>query len=125
MSTKTQSLIARVYRTLPDIDAGWGRNPIEKLARQCESAEREHRRGRPAVRGFTCADAARYFTIRYLHDYATNHDRMPTIEDVLDIRAECILAAAIVARYPDQLRAWVATVPAEFLALDYCEMVQS
>ncbi len=128
--TKTQSLIRAVYQSLPDCDAGWGRNYVDNLRDQCERAERQHRSGRPAgvsaPRAFSVADAGRYFAAHYLYEMATGKVQTPALSQMLHVRSEYMYAAAMVSddAIGPKLRQWALTVPAAFAALDYCELVK-
>lgn len=125
MTTKTQKLIASVYRSIPEMREGFVEYP-DALMKVCEREEKQHRNGwRPAgwcSRNFSAADAARYFAVKWLHDYAAN-GRLPDISEYLSVKESCLIAACLVARNRVLLSKWAETVPAEFLALDYVEMM--
>jgi len=109
----------------------WFSDARTKLFRACEAAERKHRSHswcpglghHPRVR-FTVVDAARYFTVRWLLDYARKPESMPTVKDYGHILSECFLAASIVLNFPDEIRAWARDVPIAFEGIDYVALMQ-
>lgn len=121
--TKTQKLIGRVFASLPEMHHGF-HDCDRLLLDECVAAERQHRRGRGSVRGFTPVDAGRYFAAAYLHGMVTGARKVPEVGDYLSFRHELYTAAAIVHENREALTAWAATVPAEFVALDYCDLMQ-
>lgn len=122
--TKANAIILSAYRALPDIHVGFRLIIQDTLLDECEAAERQHRRGRPAVRGFSTRDAARYFVVKYLRDYMLKPSSKPNLEDYLHIRRECFLAASIVQNHGAKLVSWVKSVPAEFDSVDYVDLMQ-
>lgn len=123
-----QRTIARFYNSIPECQHSWRTYPRD-LAAECEAAERQHRRGRPSgiagPRGFSVADAGRYFAAKYLYEFATGH-KLPDVADYLSYRHECFTAAAVYLQNKDALETWARGADAAaFLALDYCNMVKS
>lgn len=126
MTTKARRIIRKFYDSIPELHHSWRTYPRD-LAREFEAAERQHRKGRPfevrAPRGFSVADAGRYFAAKYLYEYATGH-ALPEVADYLSYRHECFTAAAVYMQNKDALRKWAREVnAAEFLALDYCKLM--
>ena len=99
----------------------------------CEE-ERQHRRGKPDgwiyPKGASIQGAARLFVVKRIAEYMLG-DRVPSIGDILHFQPSAIYAAAIVANYPDEIRAaWdgkrnngLTLNVSELAALDYCVFV--
>lgn len=121
--TKNQAnkIVATLFRDIPDIYQGFGlmRDKLYNLELQ---AEKDHRSNRPSPKGFSTADAARYFTVQHLYDGAT---ASYTIESVIDIRYEAILGVAFAKRYSEELASWMEAVrQSEFAQVDYAELMK-
>lgn len=120
--TKVQAnaLINKLFAAIPDIYQGFGlmRDKLERLEKE---AEKEHRRNRDSVKGFSVGQAAKYFTVQHLFD---GESSTYTIESVIDIRYEAILGAAYAKRYAKELAQWFELVKqSEFSKIDYSEMM--
>ena len=121
--TKTQAntLINTLFAAIPDIYQGYG-TMREILFAMEKQAEKKHRYNRPAVKGFSVAQAAKYFTIQHLFDGAT---ASYTIEAMIDIRHEALLGCAYARRYSEELKGWMETVHAsKFSEIDYSELMK-
>lgn len=120
--SKAQSTITKFYYSIPECHHSWRTYPRD-LALECERAEKQHRKGRPAPRNFSAADAGRYFAAKYLYEYATGH-ALPEVADFLSYRHECYTAAAVYLQNKEALDKWAREVDAAaFLALDYCRLM--
>ena len=131
-TAKQRRLIRAVFDTVPEVESSFrtARGTVYALAL---ASERQHRRpvftsygrmGHPPAPGFSADTAARYFTVKWLADYAKPGAKLPDIGAVMSIRSECYTAAAWVALEPGTLRAWSLTIPKEFFALDYAELMK-
>ena len=121
--TKTQAnaIINTLFAAIPDIYHGFGlmRDNMERLEKD---AEKKHRYNRPAVKGFSVGQAAKYFTIAHLFDGAT---ASYTIEAMIDIRHEALLGCAYARRYSEELKEWMEMVHAsKFAEIDYSELMK-
>ena len=121
--TKTQAnaIINTLFAAIPDIYQGFGlmRDNMERLEKE---AEKKHRYNRPAVKGFSVGQAAKYFTISHLFDGAT---ASYTIEAMIDIRHEALLGCAYARRYSEELKGWMEMVFAsKFAEIDYAELMK-
>lgn len=128
---RARSLIIEAFRNAPEIYSGFRRVIQDTLYDECHAAEKQHRRGHPAVAGFSVALAAQYFAVRYVRDYMLHADKMPNVGDYLHLRHECFTAAAIVRQYgfgrgseSKKLQDWIASIPPEFDAIDYPDMMK-
>ena len=126
MKTKTlkpAAIIAQSFDSIPDIYDGFNtiRNRITDLAYK---SEKEYRQDSMPNRGFTAADASRYFVVRWLAGYVTGKNALPEIADISHMRPDVVLAASYAAEHRAMLKDWAESVPAEFWALDYCELMK-
>lgn len=120
---KTVRLIRSVYESIPELPTTMI-DPIGKLRTAMLQAEREHRAWSGGPYRLSCDDAAQYFTAIWLHRYASGSHKLPSLSDALDLKPAVVTAAMLTARHRTTLRRWAKTVPAEFVALDYCRMVR-
>lgn len=120
---KQMDVIASAYRSIPELFRGFG-DDKERLYEKCLASETQHRRGHPAPRGFSTANAAKYFAVKWLHEYLTESDKLPTLAQYLHMREECYFAAAMTVEHAEALAGWPDKVPAEFLALDYAALME-
>jgi hypothetical protein len=121
--TKSQAvkLINSLFNAIPDIYQGFGLMRDNMYFKELD-AEKQHRRNRPSVKGFTATDAARYFTVSHLYQGAT---ASYTIEDMIDIRHEALLGCAYARRYAEELKEWMELVrTSEFHLVDYAELMK-
>ena len=121
--TKTQAntIINTLFAAIPDIQPGFYvmRDKLERLEKE---AEKKHRYNHPAVKGFSVAQAAKYFTISHLFDGAT---ASYTIEAMIDIRHEALLGCAYARRYSEELKGWMEIVHAsKFAEIDYSSLMK-
>lgn len=127
MTTKAQQVkfIDRAFNALPNIERGFS-SMKEKLFEMNLKAERQHRRHRPAPKGFSAQAAARLFTIKHLAESLEAPDRY-TVADILCIRAECLHAQAYANEHRAEiLSAWTARGidPADIRAIDYAALME-
>lgn len=121
--TKTQAnaIINTLFAAIPDTYHGF-ETMREILFALEKDAEKKHRYNRPAVKGFSVSQAAKYFTISHLFDGAT---ASYTIEAMIDIRHEALLGCAYARRYSEELKGWMEIVHAsKFAEIDYAEMMK-
>ena len=125
MKTKAQqiAIIDRAYLSIPVIEHQFT-NLRAMLFEECKAAEKQHRRGHPAPRGFSVGAAARYFTVKYLRHFALDPGRIPTIKDYLSVRRELFTAASIYFNAQDEITEWAESVDPEFDAIDYCKLMR-
>lgn len=126
MKTKTQkpaAIITKAFDAIPDIYDGF-RTIRERIFDVAYKSEKAYRTDRRAIPGFTAADAARFFVVRWLAGYTTGRDAMPTISEISHMRLDVVLAASYAAEHHDRLLSWAESVPAEFLALDYAALMK-
>lgn len=126
MNTKTlkpAAIIAKYFYALPDIYDGFS-TIRTRLFDVAYKSEKEYRKDRRPNRGFTTADAARYFVVRWLSRYVTGKYEFPTIAEVNHMRPDCVMAASYAAEHHDRLIAWAESLPDEFLALDYAALMK-
>lgn len=121
--TKTQAnaIINTLFAAIPDVYQGFGlmRDNMERMEKE---AEKKHRYNRPAVKGFSVGQAAKYFTIQHLFDGTT---ASYTIESMIDIRHEALLGCAYARRYSEELKVWMEMVFAsKFSEIDYSELMK-
>ena len=96
-----------------------------KLFRMNLEAERHHRRGRPAPKGFSANAAARLFTVRHLAEALEKPNRYQ-VDDILHIRTECLHAQAYASKHRAEiLEAWekAGIKIDDVLAVDYSELM--
>lgn len=122
--TKAQAntIINTLFAAIPDIYQGFGlvRDNLERMEKE---AEKNFRRNRDAIKGFSVTQAAKYSTIQHLFDGAT---ASYTIEDMISIRHEALLGCAYARRYSEELKFWMEDVHAsKFAEIDYAEMMAS
>ena len=128
MTSKAQQLktIDRAFYALPQIFHHY-KTIGEKLYSMNLEAERQHRKGRTAPKGFSANAAARLFTVLHLAQALEMPDRFK-ITDVLHIRLECLYANAYAIEHRAEiLAAWDAAKvdTAEILAVDYSNLMQA
>lgn len=122
--TKTQAnaIINTLFAAIPDFGSGF-QSAKDKMYDLEKDAEKKHRYNRPAVKGFSVGQAAKYFTIQHLFDGVT---ASYTIEAMIDIRHEALLGCAYARRYSEELKVWMEMVFAsKFAEIDYAEMMAS
>ena len=122
--TKAQAnkIINTLFVAIPDIYQGFGlmRDNLERLEK---AAEKEHRKNRDSVQGFSVGQAAKYFTVQHLFD---GRESRYTIEALIDIRYEALLGQAYATRYAEKLTQWFELVAAsEFKSIDYASLMNS
>ncbi len=121
---KPRTLIEACFRDIPDVYDGFNlaRDNVYRLALE---GERKHRSGRSTTtpQDFTASLAAKYFTVKWLAEYASNRSNLPTIADVHRLRPDVVLAASYAAYYPETLGPWARAIPAEFWSLDYAVLM--
>lgn len=121
--TKAQAntIINTLFAAIPDACHGF--QPLREILFAMEKeAEKNFRRNRPAVKGFSVAQAAKYFTIQHLFDGAT---ASYTIEDMISIRHEALLGCAYAHRYSEELKGWMEAVhTSKFAEIDYAELMK-
>lgn len=122
-TSKQAAIINRAWNDLPECFRGFGDDKA-RLYVKCLESERQHRRVGRAPRGFSAQLAARYFVVKWLREYVTGADKLPTVADYLHIREECFMAAAMSVEHAEVLRPWAASVSPEFDTLDYAEMMK-
>jgi hypothetical protein len=121
---KPAVIIAKAFDAIPVIYAGF-RTIKEKMFDVSYKSEKEYRKDRAPIPGFTSADAARYFVVRWLAGYTTGKDAMPTIVDINHMRPDRVMAASYAAEHKDLLINWCAeSVTESFWALDYAKLMQ-
>lgn len=118
---KARTLIETAFRDIPDIYSGFSL-ARDIIYREALAGEKQHRNGRQSPRDFPATLAAKYFTVKWLAGYASGRDAMPTIANVHRMRRDCVLSASFAADYPE-FAEWAKSVPAEFWALDYVELM--
>lgn len=121
--TKAQAntIINTLFAAIPDTYHGF-ETMREILFALEKDAEKNHRYNRPAVKGFSVSQAAKYFTISHLFDGAT---ASYTIEAMIDIRHEALLGCAYARRYSEELKGWMEMVFAsKFAEIDYAELMK-
>lgn len=100
----------------------------EKLFKMELAAEKQHRSGRDAIKGFSVNQAAKYFTVSHLFDgmvAVKENKTIYTAKDILHIRNECIYAYAYALENTDKLESFYQFVlNSEFAALDYAELMK-
>lgn len=120
-NAQANTIINTLFAAIPDIYHGFGlmRDNMERLEKD---AEKKHRYNRPAVKGFSVGQAAKYFTIRHLFNGAT---ASYTIEAMIYIRHEELLGCAYARRYSEELKGWMEIVHAsKFAEIDYSELMK-
>ena len=99
----------------------------DKLFGMNLEAERHHRRGRPAPKGFSANAAARLFTVRHLAEALENPNRYQ-VDDILHIRTECLHAQAYANKHRAEiLEAWekAGIKIGDVLSIDYSELMSA
>lgn len=129
MKTKTlkpAAIIAQAFDSIPDIYDGF-RTIRTRLFDVAYKSEKEYRKDRNPIKGFTAADAARYFVVRWLAGYTIGEVPLPTIADISHMRPDCVLAASYAAEHRKLLMKWASqskSLPESFWALDYSELMK-
>ena len=123
MKTKAQAIkiINTLFNAIPVIHQGWttvhDRMYILELG-----AEKHHRKNRDNVVGFSCQNAARYFTIQHLFE---GKDGSYSIDSIIDIRFEALLGQAYAQRFNKELAEWFKLVESsEWDQVDYSELMK-
>jgi hypothetical protein len=120
---KPAAIIAQAFDAIPDIYDGF--NTIRtRLFKLYLASEKQFRKDKKPVAGFTAADAARFFIVQGLANYTTGTFTLPCIASISSMPYERVLAASYAAEHRHLLRDWAESVPAECLALDYCELMK-
>ena len=84
--------------------------------------ERQHRAGKARTWGASMADCARLFTVRRIAEELTRPQL--TVADIIGCQPSAMYAAAIAARYGEQVRAaWEGFDLSALAALDYCTVI--
>jgi hypothetical protein len=117
-------MIDKAFYAIPHMHVGSFTAGAERLFALALEGETQHRRGHPPIRGFSANAAARYFAVKWLREYVLYQDRIPDIRGILDLRPDVIYAAALVSKFAEVLSPWVDTVPADFDAIDYAELMK-
>ena len=117
----TRTVISAAYDSIPD-----GFNTArDRIYRAALDSERAHRKGRFGTpRDFPASLAAKYFTVKWLAEYTRRPSRLPTIAEIHRLRPDVVLAASFAADNTGALYAWAVSVPAEFWALDYADLMR-
>jgi hypothetical protein len=121
--TKTQAnkIVQDLFNKIPNIYHGY-RYIADKMYDMELKAEKEHRKSRDSVKGFSVGQAAKYFTVKHLIEGKTS---AYNVEAILDIRHECLIAQAYATRYAAELADWFALVESsEFNKIDYSDMME-
>lgn len=119
-----KAMIDAAFRSIPDLFRSFG-NDKDKLFDKCLTSERQHRNGRPSPRGFSAHTAARYFAVKWLHEYSTLGVNL-TVRDYLHVREECFFAAAMALEHQARLAPWAAAFALNnpgFSELDYAKLM--
>ena len=123
--TETVRLARRAYAVIERV-AGCHAESAKAAALE---AERRHRRGdfrKYHPRAASAEICAELFVSRFVAEYLTQFERMPGIADVLTLRPDSILAAAIVAEYGEKLYVAFGAAkidPRDVAKLGYCDAV--
>ena len=88
-----------------------------------EAAERRHRKGAPnGIRhGLGVRDAAKLFTVSHLLD-GWNDTHKWSVDDILNIRTECLYAQAYASRHYATLADWAKKWTPVFAEVDYAAL---
>jgi hypothetical protein len=118
---QANKIINTLFSAIPDIYQGFYlmRDNMERLEKE---AEKQHRRNRPAVNGFSVGQAAKYFTIQHLYQGKSSNY---TVEDMIDIRHEALMGQAYATRYRKELAQWFELVEqSQFKEVDYSDLMK-
>lgn len=126
-NTQTTKLINSAYDALDrlnDVSMSHYRDKIYALS---ETGERQHRKGSFGKGRYNCtvATAAKLFTVRWLTQYATQPDKLPSLKEALSIRDDIVLAAMVAANYRDIILTSLQGIDTtQILAIDYVALVE-
>lgn len=124
---KTQQIktIREAFADIPDLQDGF-KDVREYLFDMNEQAERRHRKGTPygLTNGLSVKDAAKLFTVSHLLDGWKQPEKW-TVEDILNVRNECLYAQAYAKRFHAELTAWAEKYQTEFAQVDYAELMKT
>lgn len=117
--------IDRVFREINGPQHGF-MTVRDRLFDMNVKAEKAHRKFTGSSYAITVNQAARLFTVRHIAEALEKPDRWK-VDDILNVRLECIMAQAYAARHRDEFlaafdRAGVKL--AEAMAWDYSELVR-
>lgn len=121
--TKTQAnkIVQDLFNKIPNVWHGY-RYIADKMYDMELKAEKEHRKNRDSVKGFSAGQAAKYFTVKHLID---GRKQSFKLVDILDIRHEALMGQAYATRYAAELADWFALVESsEFNEIDYSDMMK-
>lgn len=115
-------IISDCFYAIPDNIFHGFTSMRDKLYNMELAAEKQHRAGYDAVKGFSAAQAAKYFTVKHLIDL---RHQSYSVESILDIRNECLYAQAYASRYAEELKPFFEYVKAsQFGEIDYAELMK-
>lgn len=121
----TTKLIDRAYTALDRLNDVNIRRYRDKIYDLAAAGERQHRRGIGQTYHCSIATAAKLFTVRWLVRYATYTREVPTVQELLTMRDDAVLAAMVAENYRDEILKALHDFDLEqLLALDYVALIE-